>query len=270
MHFTQKDDLIFDTISDILKHSPITIHTAIIFDSKHPKYILESLKKEDAYTYKKKEYTKYLYDEDVYKEQNITFEKQDFHSSINGVYYRLIEKIKEKKGKEIKKENLISHEFIFNKENTHTFIIYENMGKYENEMSLTLHAPPEISPDKIKYHVEHFYNFIKIKELEYSIDRFYEFLEKPSRYLEIPFLPIFTDIIDDGLVAYHIITTFIDIKDFKDICYFYKKEISTPQYINQVFSSLSKKLENITEIEGMTDEKIDIIHDKLKEILEIL
>ena len=279
MNFTEKDDIYFQLMSEMVNQSP-NRYIIIRFDIQNPKKLVNDLKKEGLHTYKKKDYEKTLYaigkdGDDVFKEKiggKIRyFEQQDFKSSIPTLSYFLIEDIEDiedRKEKVLNKENIISHELVYNhKETPHTFIIYEN----EDSAELKLSSPPEITPEKIKYDILSFYNFMKLKEVEINIDYFYKFLETPSNYLRTPFLPLFNQLVKDNLVAYHIITTFIEIDEFVDVFYKYKMIIANKEeYKSSVTHDLSEKLNGIEEIDGMTPEKIDICREKLEEIIDTL
>lgn len=298
MIFTKTDDDYFEVMSEMINQSN-KIYIIIQFDLSNTKKIIKDLKKEGLHTYKKRDYEKKLYEiqdtkKNVYFKEKIGrktryFEQQDFKSSIPGISYSLIEDMKkiDHKEKLLKKQHIVSHEFIFNHPETpHTFTIYE--GKDIAELKLS--SPPQITPEKIKYDILSFYNFLKLKKAETNIGYFYKFLENPSHYLrghrrewdedddeldfsqdfEIPFLPIFTKLVKDNLVAYDIITTFIDIDDFIDVLYNHKNISNKDDYKSKVNHDLSEKLNGMKEIDGMTPEKINICHEKLKEIVDTI
>ena len=281
MNFTKTDNSYFEVMSEMVNQSKKR-HIIIRFEIEDTKNLMKELKKEGLHTYKKKEYEKTLYVIRDYKKNEYFkekiggktryFEQQEFKSSIPDLTYYLIEDIKkiDHKEKLLKKEHIVSHEFVFNNPETpHTFIIYEDQDIAE----LKLSSPPNITPEKIKYDILSFCNFIKLKEAETNTYYFYKFLGNPGDNMDedVPFLPIFNKIVRDNLVAYDIITTFIDMDDVIDVLYKHKMIITNnEEYKSKVNHDLSEKLNGIEEIDGMTPEKVDICREKLKEIVVIL
>jgi hypothetical protein len=278
MNFTKTDNDYFEVMSEMVNQSKKR-HIIIKFNLSNTDNLIKELKKEGLHTYKKKEYEKTLYvirddkKNEYFKEKigkkTRYFEQQEFKSSIPELTYYLIEDIKkiDHKEKLLHKEDVVAHEFVFNNPETpHTFTIYEEQDMAE----LKLSYPPEITPEKIKYDILSFCNFIKLKEAESNVYFFYKFMATPRDYMDIPFLSFFNKIVSNNLVAYDIITTFIDMDDFIDVLYNHKMIITNNDYKSKVNHDLSEKLNGIEEIDGMTPEKVDICREKLKEIVDIL
>ena len=286
MNFTKTDDSYFEVMSEMVNQSKKR-HIIILFEIEDANKLIKELKKEGLHTYKKREYEKTLYvirdaKKNEYFKEKIEgktryFEQQEFKSSIPELTYYLVEDIKkiDHKEKLLKKEHVVSHEFVFNDPETpHTFIIYEDQDIAE----LKLTSPPKITPEKIRYDILSFCNFTKLKAAERYVYYFYKFVETPRDYMDsdnndypiISFLPIFNKIVRDNLVAYDIITTYIDMDDVIDVLYKHKMIITNKEYKSKVNHDLLEKLNGIEEIDGMTPEKVDICREKLKEIIDIV
>ena len=114
---------------------------------------------------------------------------------------------------------------------------------------------------------------IFLKILVMSSLNIFSSISKDTKTLEfqVSMIDSSNKLIKDNLVAYDIITTFIDIDDFIDIVYNHKSIISNKdEYKSKVNHDLFKKLNGMEEIDVMTPEKIDICREKLKEIVDTI